>query len=637
MITSDSGLSVTQRNRTEGLIPRKIKKEFIKYLRFPYTMSLNRFRKYGIYCPDLDYEREKSLHHSPSSIKRMKFIHSLKLRFPKAGGAVLSPAETKKNNSVFNQYFRKELKKLSRMIRYAKGLHSFTLYLECYDIEKEQGLNGFCKKLKSLKETSSLSIQFPFCNINEVEVERLLKIATIQKKLSKLDIDYQGCSILETGLVSLNKTMASYQNLSDLSVHLRFSLEYIPSMTVQFFSELSRLTELKALTLTFPIVVDKDKNFFESITKCFKNLKNLKRLNLIFQVCPNIEDENLQIMARQLSEFNELSHLSLDLGKCINVNTAIENISNSVQALKKLKTFSFCIDLCRKVDDKALQSSINKISAQTSLTSLTLYFGVIKRTVDFIMLGNLYQLKSLDLKFDSLSNEKISSISKTLSCLKGLESFSLGIYASNESDIKVYCLADALTSTKLKSLTLKFLIASFLTDHFCYAFKEPLSKLQELEYLDLYFPSSQFENQGIVAIASALISLRKLLSLKLNFYNCQNKDKSLEAIGNAILNMNHIRLLSLTFGQQSLVTSQGSISIGETISKLHSLEDLSLNFYYCNNIEEDGVKRLCEFLKKLKQLQVLYLNFKGSIRDKFMKEVVDSLKNSIPFLKSISF
>ena len=85
--------------------------------------------------------------------------------------------------------------------------------------------------------------------------------------------------------------------------------------------------------------MNSDKEFFEAITQCFKNLKNLKKLNLIFQAGYNIEDENLQMMARQLSEFNELTHLSLNLGgplKAVNINTAIEDISNSVQALKNL-------------------------------------------------------------------------------------------------------------------------------------------------------------------------------------------------------------------------------------------------------------------------------------------------------------
>jgi len=99
------------------------------------------------------------------------------------------------------------------------------------------------------------------------------------------------------------------------------------------------LTKLKALTLAFPKAVNKDKEFFEAITQCFKNLRKLKRLSLIFQADYTIEDQNMQIMARQLSEFNELTHLSLNLGgplKTVNINTAIEDISNYVQALKNL-------------------------------------------------------------------------------------------------------------------------------------------------------------------------------------------------------------------------------------------------------------------------------------------------------------
>jgi len=45
---------------------------------------------------------------------------------------------------------------------------------------------------------------------------------------------------------------------------------------------------------------------------------------------------------------------------------------------------------------------------------------------------------------------------------------------------------------------------------------------------------------------------------------------------------------------------------------------------------------LCESLKKLKQLQSLDVNFEGSASE-FEKEVVDSLKSSLPFLKSFAF
>ena len=292
---------------------------------------------------------------------------------------------------------------------------------------------------------------------------------------------------------------------------------------------------------------------------------------------------------------------------------------------------------CSIVDEKILYSSFQNISTQTSLTDLTLSFDEKNILNNFISLGNLHQLKNLNLNFGSLANGNISLISKAFSCLKNLESFGLYIYRSNESDKRAYCLADALTSlTNLKSLTLTFHLATFLTDNFCNYFKEPLSKLQELEYLELYFPNSQTTDQGIVEIASTLISLRKLISLKLNFYHCQNKDKSLEAIGNAILKMSQIRLLSLIFSR-SMVTSQGILFIDRTISKLHALKDISLKFSHCENIEDYSVKRLCESMKGLKQLQSLYVDFEGSTKNEFEKEVVDSLKNSLPFLKSFSF
>jgi len=556
MIYSDNIESI--RDPTEGPKPRKIKEGFIKYLHFPHEISLNRFRKYGIYCSNLNYIQEKNLPHSPSSIKRMKFIRSSTLVFPK----VFEPHQFAINaNSVFNQHINKELKKLSRMISHAKDLHSFTFCLFDYDIKKEQGFYGISEKLKNLKKISSMNIQFSQCNINDDEMKELLKVMCIQKKSSKLDISYHGDSMLKKGFISLNKTIASCQNLSDLRVYLGFSTQNLPSMiTNEFFNELSRLTELKALKLTFPKVVNTDKGFFESITQCFKELKKLQRLDLTFQAGYNIENKNLKIMARRLSEFNELSHLSLNLGRIVKINTAIEDISNSVQILKNLKSFYIHLDGYKKIDEKVFHSSISKISAQTSLTTLTLNFGEINIPDNFIMLGNLYQLKNLDLSFycrGSLTNGMLSSISQALSCLKGLESFRLYISGSKESDTSVYCLADALTSsTKLKSLILTFQAATFLTDSYCNYLKEPFSKLQELECLELYFPSPQLTDQGIVEISSALASLRKLLSLKLNFYNCQNEDKSFEAIGNAILNMNKIKLLSLIFGH-SLVTSQG--------------------------------------------------------------------------------
>jgi len=252
------------------------------------------------------------------------------------------------------------------------------------------------------------------------------------------------------------------------------------------------------------------------------------------------------------------------------------------------------------------------------------------------MLGNLCQLKSLDLSFDSLANGKINLISKALSCLKGLESLNLCINGSKESDTGAYCLADALTSTtKLKTLILTFPKAAFLTDNFCNYLKEPLSNLQELEYLGLYFISPQLTDQGIVEIASALISLRKLISLKLNFYHCQNEDKSLEMIGNAILKMNSIKLLDLTFCE-SLMTSQGVLFIGRAISKLHSLEDLSLYLSNCNTIGDNSAKYLCQCLKGLKRLQAIKLTFEGSACDELEKKDIDSLKNSLPFLKRFS-
>jgi len=55
-MTSDRRQSMTQRDSAEGSIPKKIQKGFIKYLHFPHEISKDRSRKYGIYCPNLDYE-----------------------------------------------------------------------------------------------------------------------------------------------------------------------------------------------------------------------------------------------------------------------------------------------------------------------------------------------------------------------------------------------------------------------------------------------------------------------------------------------------------------------------------------------------------------------------------------------------
>ena len=326
----------------------------------------------------------------------MKFIRSSRLSFPKKDSLGLRQAGFETIGSTYNQYIIKELKNLSRMISYAKDLHSFTLCLDVYDINKEQELDGICQKLKSLKNISSMIIQLSTIKITEAKVERLLKITTIQKKLSKLYISYNGSSILKTGVISFNKTIASCKNLADLSVYLGLSIIELPCLLKnKFFSEISKVIELKALSLTFSEAVNTNKEFFESITQCFKNLKNLQGLNLTFYSCRNIKDEDLQIMAQQLSEFNELSHFSLSLRGVYtaeNINTAIENISNSVQALKNLKNFEINLDRCVKINEKVLHSSIHKISAHTSLTNLTLHFGEINIPDSFIMLGNLCQL-----------------------------------------------------------------------------------------------------------------------------------------------------------------------------------------------------------------------------------------------------
>ena len=139
----------------------------------------------------------------------------------------------------------------------------------------------------------------------------------------------------------------------------------------------------------------------------------------------------------------------------------------------------------------------------------------------------------------------------------------------------------------------------------------------------------------MVEVTSALASLRKLISLKL-YFCYHNHDKSLEAIVNSVLKMNQIRSLTLNLGQ-SLVTSQGILSIDRAISKLHDLENLELRFNSCENIEDNSVKRLCESLKELKRLQSLLVDFEGSTSNEFEKEVVDTLKNSLPFLKRFSF
>ena len=205
-------------NLAEGVISKKIQKGFIKYLHFPHEISKNRSRKYGIYCPNLDYEREKHLFRSPSVIKRMKFIRSSMLKFLRVRGFVRTLAEAQKKHSAFNQYISKELNNLSRMITDAKNLHSFTLYLDIYDLLKDRGLGSICKKLKSLKKVSSMNVRLSSNKMNEAKVEELLKILAIQKKLSKLDISYYGDSIMKTGFIYLNKNIASCQNLSDLRV-----------------------------------------------------------------------------------------------------------------------------------------------------------------------------------------------------------------------------------------------------------------------------------------------------------------------------------------------------------------------------------------------------------------------------------
>ena len=95
MVTPDSIQLI--RDPIEGSISRKIKKGFIRYLHFPHEISLNRFKKYGVYCPNLDYEREKQLYRSSSSIRRMRFICSSKLNFPNLDAS-------NSGHSVFNQF-----------------------------------------------------------------------------------------------------------------------------------------------------------------------------------------------------------------------------------------------------------------------------------------------------------------------------------------------------------------------------------------------------------------------------------------------------------------------------------------------------------------------------------------------------
>jgi len=238
LTTSNRSSSKTQRDPPEGTQTKKITKGFIKYLCFPYENSLNRFRKYGIYCPNLEIEEKTVLNFSHSFIKRMKLTCSLNLNFPLI-----------RSTSLNYRTISEGLKNLSTMISFAKNLHSFTIRLnQCDNIQKMR-LYQLFKKLYNLKKISLINIRISGKTINLAEVKHLLKA---QKNLSKLDLLFAGISILETGFICLNETIAYCQNLSDLSIYFGYSPQIIPSMiTNQFFSELSKLKELKALTLTF--------------------------------------------------------------------------------------------------------------------------------------------------------------------------------------------------------------------------------------------------------------------------------------------------------------------------------------------------------------------------------------------------
>jgi len=436
--------------------------------------------------------------------------------------------------------------------------------------------------IKYLSSLSTLSLTLSDCSLNNqpIFLKALSKSFTSLKNLTHLEISFISVKFQDPRpLRILLKCLKKLPNLTNLAFIFQYKSSFNNEVIAQNFSlYLSKLTQLRALKLSFDHTIKTTDQEIIQLSSAFKRFTQLTKLDINFS-------------------------MKIRTSTLLNLFTSLQNVSDLALDLSRYRVFT--------ENDDDVETALTHLDC-SKLNKLHLYlFGNYNEkcfTQLSIMLQKATLLTTLCLEFPPTRSlhevgDEVLDLLTTLSSLSALTSLQL-IFPSS---LKIKDLALHITTllpplTQLTHLTLDFQADNETeSSHFQQLFSN-IRQLNSLKYLDLCFPSEKtITDESLFTLAESLKGKIQLRNLALDFgRESQMTNKGVYAILSVIKGMKNLFSLALKFRENERINEETVNQIRQTLKYLPVLYFLKLTFQDCGKIA--SFEGLFEKMKEMRNI-----------------------------------
>jgi len=342
---------------------------------------------------------------------RAKRTHVRGLRFKNMWKNYYGGVYQQQNNNA-------KTKILRRVLRSTKRLQEFSFGIDDAEDITDIGLNEISESIRRMTDLRKVHLDFEGCH--EISDEALLNLGQALKchsSLKSLALKFGKCEKIasggQEGVEIILKSLTSLQHLE-----LDFHDNYMQDFQIGLFGEfLKRLRTLKSIALDLSKLSGFEGRF---LPRFFKKFPSLERISLKLTHCTRFNDTALENLSQTLQTLKSLQELCFDFGGCYKLSdTGINSLCEALKSLTSLKSITLVFsDPWRegsKITDAGLQSLGDTLKHLTSLRKISLDFSRLDITdAGLLSFGRILEtctsLESINLAFDEC--EKISSTAK---------------------------------------------------------------------------------------------------------------------------------------------------------------------------------------------------------------------------------
>ncbi|KAL4469418.1 hypothetical protein ABPG74_004671 [Tetrahymena malaccensis] len=243
--------------------------------------------------------------------------------------------------------------------------------------------SGIAQKIAKCSKITNLSLDFSNSKIDQLNIQNLSQSLKSLTSIISLTLGLSNCRIANSGITYIGQMISSFINLEELNLDIGMNA-FKPDKLVELSEYLSLNKDIHTLKLNL------SKNDLNSkhISEAFQNLSKFQFLDkLHLNLSSNILGKCVLSIAQELAKYQNLIYLDLDLQNTSLYKDYLDQILQSLSALKKLQTLNLNVseNKLNQSDGTNIGLSLQQFSC---LSNLSLNFQ--KTSFSFEMFRDIF-------------------------------------------------------------------------------------------------------------------------------------------------------------------------------------------------------------------------------------------------------